>query len=259
MDERPRSPTQAGSMTSADLPVGNVERQVEAELDELLRLPADVQMVDAVRADLQLVDAIRKGELSGQRWSVVEDALIEYGYQVITALLRTNFIFQRCREHGLRLPAMPIPPSEQEDLAQETVVEALRVFKEKVATGQGWDPAGGASVRTFFTRGLLFQFANIWRKRLRTASVDAEVTIDELVDLPAATLGPHELCAQRDEIRRGLADIDSHRTRAALVLTSDGYEQEEIAEILGVTPRAVEGYMRRHRQRTQRATQEGGR
>lgn len=39
----------------------------------------------------------------------------------------------------------------------------------------------------------------------------------------------------------------SERTRAALVLTDFGYTQDEIAEVLGVTRRAVEGYLRRHR------------
>lgn len=57
---------------------------------------------------------------------------------------------------------------------------------------------------------------------------------------------------RRDEIRGGLAGIENERTRVAVILAADGYEHEEIAEILGpdVTARAVEGYLRRHRQRT---------
>ena len=71
--------------------------------------------------------------------------------------------------------------------------------------------------------------------------------------------GPADTAAQRDEIRRGLVNIDD-RTRIALVLTEDGFEQEEIAEILGpgVTPRAVEGLLRRHRRRVAARNEEDG-
>jgi RNA polymerase sigma-70 factor (ECF subfamily) len=259
MDEPPRLPAHTDSVTSTDPSLRGDERQVEAELDDVLRLPADVQLAEAVLAELQLTEVVKASGFSGPQWSVVEDALIDYGYQLMTKLLGTGVIFQRCSEHGLRLCSADIPPVEQDDLAQETVVEALRVFKDSFAKGKGWDPTGGANLRTFFARGLLLQFANIWRKRLRSKPVGSEITLDELADLPAADLGPHEAFVQRDEIRRGLADVSSKRTRAALVLTADGYEQEEIADILGVTPRAVEGYLRRHRKRAQQATEDGER
>jgi DNA-directed RNA polymerase specialized sigma24 family protein len=60
---------------------------------------------------------------------------------------------------------------------------------------------------------------------------------------------PTDAWAQLIDIRRSVARIKHRRTRAALVLTALGYSYEEIAELLGVTPRAVEGYLRRHRLR----------
>lgn len=264
MDERPRSlPRRAGLVTSADPPSAQEEdRQAEAELDDLLRWPADERLVEAALADLQLEDIARENRFPGQkhlglRWGVVEDALIDYGYQRMAALLWTGYIFQRCKEHGLRLQPQPIPPDEQEDLAQDTVVAALRKFKKDLAGGGGWDPEGGANIRTFFAKGVLYEFANIWRKRLRANPISSDTTFDDLANLPALDPGPYEMCAQRDDIRRGLADITSVRTRAALVLTVDGYDQEEIADILGVTARAVEGYLRRQRQRTRQTLGDG--
>jgi DNA-directed RNA polymerase specialized sigma24 family protein len=52
-------------------------------------------------------------------------------------------------------------------------------------------------------------------------------------------------------------DIENPKTRAALVLTEDGYEQDEIAEILGITRRAVEGLLRRHRRRLAAGSEKG--
>lgn len=258
MDERPRSPTRAGPAASEDSPLD--EQDFAEELDDLLRLPADAQLADAMRVEARLAEEILANGFSGYAWAIIEDALIDYGYEVMNRLLDTNLIFARCAEYGLGLVAKPISREEQEDLAQETVVAALCAFQNSFTKGMGWDPAGRASLRTFFSRGLLFQFANIWRKRTRTALPVSAPMIDELTELPHIAPGPYEVCAERDLIRRGLADISSERTRAALVLTADGYEQEEIAEILGVTTRSVEGYLRRHRQRTRhQRTQEEGR
>ena len=74
---------------------------------------------------------------------------------------------------------------------------------------------------------------------------------------PGTRRGPADTSVMYDEIRRGLAEIENPRTQAALVLTEDGYQQEEIAEILGITPRAVEGLLRRHRKRLPAQSQEG--
>lgn len=248
MDERPRSPARAGPTTSDDPSLD--ESDFTEELDDLLRLPADARLADAMQVEARLAAEVRANGFSGQAWAIIEDALADYGYQVMDRLLGTGLIFARCSEYGLFLTVQPISPVEQCDLAQETVAAALGAFQDSFVQGTGWNPAGEASLRTFFRRGLLFQFANVWRKRTRAAPPLADVGIDELTEVPHPGPGPSEVCEQRDLIRRGLADIGSERTRAALALTADGYEQEEIAEILGVTARSVEGYLRRHRQRT---------
>ena len=76
-------------------------------------------------------------------------------------------------------------------------------------------------------------------------------------DVPSRALGPDESSAQYDTIRRALNEIENPRTRAALVLTEEGYQQEEIAEILSITQRAVEGLLRRHRRHLAARNQKG--
>ncbi|MFF4237808.1 RNA polymerase sigma factor [Actinomadura geliboluensis] len=246
MDESPM-PAQTSSVSPSG-PGTDMEEAGEDDVDggELWRLSAD----------LQLTKALEGSEFADQRWSVVEDALIEYGYQVMAGLLRTGYVFTRCREAGLVLPSRAIRDDDVDDLAQETVIDALHTFQQGLVRGRGWERAGGASVRTYFARGLLLQFANIWRRRLRNEAVE-ETDLDDLAEVAALEPGPAEVCADRTEIRRGLAELEP-RTRAVVVLTDEGYTQEEIADVLGVTVRAVEGLLRRHRHRIQAAPGQGG-
>lgn len=202
-----------------------------------------------LRADRELRDMLAAQGFAGPAYAVFEEELAGYGYQVMMDWLRTGYIFSRCRNSGITLHSLPIPDHEIEDLALETVAEALSAFKRKGLQEAGWCSDGGASLKTYFTGALCLQFANSWRKRLRAGC--APVSSLEMLscDTESGEPGPAEIYLQREAIRRGLADIKSERTRVALVLATEGYQQEEIAEILGpeVTPRSVEGYLRRHR------------
>lgn len=204
-----------------------------------------------LRIDRELREMLAAQGFAGAAYAVFEEELAGYGCQVMTEWLRTGYIFSLCRNTGILLFSQPIPDQEIEDLAQETVAEALDAFKRRGLQEGRWCPDSGASLKTYFTRALCLQFANTWRKRLRARCAPAASSLEMLSsDTESGEPGPAEISLQRDTIRRGLADINSERTRVALVLASDGYQHEEIAEILGpgVTPRAVEGYLRRHRQ-----------
>jgi DNA-directed RNA polymerase specialized sigma24 family protein len=256
MNERPgpAGPTSATADSLRPMPAAG---GAVTELDQA----RDGQAADARRAqaELELQAAIATEGFAGEGLA----ALAEYGYEFITPLLASGYIFTRCRKAGFWLLPLKIPLSDQEDLAQETVAEALRAFKDGLGQG-GWQPEAG-SLRTYFTVALLGQFANAWRRWLK----DRMVNIGEQLvhrGLPLETLmpgldsperGPADVCVQLDEIRRGLVGIKHKKTRVALVLTEFGYSHEEIGELLGVTPRAVEGYLRRHRLRIAAVRQQG--
>jgi len=205
-----------------------------------------------LQADRALRDALAAQGFAGPAYALFEVDLASYGHRIMTAWLATGHIFARCRQVGLGLTPRPVPITEREDLVQETVAAALAAFKRRGLQEGGWRPEGGASLKTYFTGALCHQFANIWKKRFRARADAVELPL-EIVPPGAAAPGPgpEDIAVQRDEIRRGLAHIESERTRAAVVLASYGYEHEEIAEILGpeVTARAVEGFLRRHRLR----------
>lgn len=216
-----------------------------------------------LRTDHELWDVLTAEAFAGPAYATFEEEIARYGVQIMNSGLATGYIFVRCRQVGLPLLSQPIPRCDREDLAQETVAETLRVFKRNAQDGRGWRPEAGASLKTYFTRALCFQFANVWKKGLRAASsTPAGLSLDSLSpEFESPDYGPAEVCLERDMIRRGLAEIGDATTCAAVVLTEDGYTQKEIAEILGpdVTPRAVEGHLRRHRTNAAVRIDEGGR
>jgi DNA-directed RNA polymerase specialized sigma24 family protein len=209
------------------------------------------ERADRLQADCQLRDALAAQGFAGAAYAVFEEDLASYGHQVMTAWLATGYIFALCRQAGLKLSPAPILEADREDLAQETVATALAAFKRNGLHQGGWRPEGGATLKTYFTGTLFRQFANIWKRWLRTRVATDELPLEVLsAGAASPSPGPEETAVRRDEIRRGLAAIENERTRVAVVLAEDGYEHEEIAEILGlgVTARAVEEYLRRHRQ-----------
>ena len=203
------------------------------------------------RAERELRDALDEAGFTGPAYARFEADLAAYGRQLMTALICTGYIFARCKEAGYPLLALPIPLDDREDLVQETVEKALSSFKHNGLERDGWKPELGRSLNAYFAHTLLGQFSNIWKKRVKDLQARTAHNGPLLNALPPGTWSPcadpADIYEQRDEVRRGLAGIANHRTRVAIMLTEFGYSQDEIAEILDVSRRAVEGYLRRHR------------
>lgn len=267
MDEG-EGPVRAGQVQAraSSQPSGLLDDGLSGDdgLDLSLLADSDLLHENATRleADADLRDLLARSDFSGEAYAVFEEDLARYGLQVMRGWLREGYIFTRCAEAGVPLNRRPIPHGDHEDLAQEVIAGALPVFRQKALREGGWRPEGGASLKTYFTRSLCFQFAKVWRRRLRDK--DPAAAPGQLVDAAQAEAassdpGPAETVLRRDEIRRGLTSIPSERTRMAVVLAEDGYQHDEIAELLGpeVSPRAVEGLLRRHRLRRPGGSSEG--
>jgi DNA-directed RNA polymerase specialized sigma24 family protein len=214
-----------------------------------------------LRADADLRDLLARVDFSGEAYAVFEEDLVRYGLQVMRDWLCGGYIFAQCDKVGLFLSRRAISPGDSEDLAQEVVARALPVFRQKALREGGWRPEGGASLKTYFARSLCFQFANVWKRRLKDKdpAIPGQ-TLDTLqAEAASPDPGPAETFLRRDEILRGLAGIPDERTRMAVVLAEDGYQHDEIAELLGpgVSSRAVEGLLRRHRLRRASRSSEG--
>lgn len=87
----------------------------------------------------------------------------------------------------------------------------------------------------------------IWsREQGRWAAIDVveDDDLNDTVDVRGGDVADHVVC--RLELQRILGDVHA-TTRAVLWLSAWGYSQEETAELLGITKRAVEGLLYRFR------------
>jgi RNA polymerase sigma factor (sigma-70 family) len=256
MDERAGAthplPTKAASLSPKKFPAGPV-------VELALALNGVAGSAERLQVERELHDSLLSEGLGGPIYT----ALTAYGLALMEPLVATGYIFTRCREAGIGLPQRPIPFSDRKDLVQETVMEALRVFRKDLKQRGGWQPGRGGSLTTYFSRTLLLQFANVWRRWLKDRAKHSGVPVETMQHDPEAPdPGPTVIYLERDEARQvlqALRSVENTRTRAVLALTFDGYTQQEIAEILGTTRRAVESLLRRHRKGVAAANGNGGR
>ena len=149
---------------------------------------------------------------------------------------------------------------EAESLADETIVLALTAFRDKVLVPGKWDPAKGASLRTFFVGQCLLQFSNVYkrwrREELRSyaepqAPPPAAAWADDFEEGPSTSAAPDasEAAHIKDELRRAFGSIKDERVRSAFYLNvTHGFTHAEIGEKLGMTAKAVESAIARARQ-----------
>ncbi|WP_230570493.1 hypothetical protein [Saccharothrix luteola] len=220
---------------------------------------------DRHRTDVKIRDALVAERCEGPEWQRFTRVLGEYGFASMMGWLRSGMIFTLCREKGCPVGAAP-PRWEHDDLvglAGDTVVKAIGDFRRKALLDGGWDPAGGASLKTYFATTCVFAFPNVYRKwskeRSHRAAEEFRLSgADELANVASPAPDPGDVVVTGLEIKRGLAGIPSEYTRSALVLSEAGYAVGEIAELLHTTHGVIKGTLERHRRNTGRTARGGG-
>ncbi|PSL54488.1 DNA-directed RNA polymerase specialized sigma24 family protein [Saccharothrix carnea] len=220
---------------------------------------------DRHQADAKIRDTLVAENCEGPEWQRFARVLSEYGFASMMGWLRSGLIFTLCKEKGCPV-GVPPPYWEHDDLvslAGDTVVKAIGDFRRKALLDGAWDPAGGASLKTYFTTACVFAFPNVYRKwskeRARRAAEDFRLSsVDELVDIASPAPDPGDVVVTKLEIKRGLADIPSEYARSALILSEAGYALGEIAELLNTTRGVIKGALERHRRNTGRPVRGGG-
>jgi len=124
------------------------------------------------------------------------------------------------------------------------------MFRRALSEGR-WTVHGGASLKTYFIGACQRAFANAYRRWLREKETALTVGRDR-VDLLSSRADPmadvEATVLTSLAVREGLARLDP-RTRDVMLLKAEGLSHDEIAETTGMTPKAVEGIVYRHRKR----------
>ncbi len=207
-------------------------------------------------ADRQLWDQLAAEQFSGCAYQLFEEELFCYSYPIVLAWIRNGRIIEEAYRRGARGLHAPstewrtASAADAEDLAQETILRALRRFRDDAVAGRGWAPGKGAALTTYFVGGCIFAFVEVYRlwsrelARQRLAGREAETACLRRESVPAE---PVDVVIAFEAMAERLTS--GSPVQRALFLGAAGYTQKEIAEILGTTTRAVEGWLRRHRQR----------
>lgn len=257
-------PTAKSEADSEDRPVQpGVSREDLAEFDQ-----TDVaRRVARLEADAALMMQLSAEGFDGNAWEKVSDALVEYGWQVMRAWIVTGQVFVKLREkghRGLRPPADGIPRNDALDLAQTVVADAIVHFRDKVLRLGKWDPTKGANLTTFFIGNCLrFQFPNLYRSWLteqRRAAMTVEVgradrrgRLVEDSDPAGHVVGND---ASKHAVEALLEPVTDPTNRTILRLRADGYDIDEIAELLQMDYKSVESRIYRARRKLGRSTKD---
>lgn len=202
-------------------------------------------------ADIELRDRLQAAGCSGRLWDyVVATELWPYGWSVMSAWLSTGLIAQKCREKG-RPIALPNDwtVEDREDLVTVAVAEGLALFRQALVDDR-WKPERGASLRTYFLGGCILVFPNALRRWLadRERYRKAAVTVARETAAWRGTIETVDVIDAIDALR-SLVEDESQRDQAIRRLCFDNYTTAEIANVLGMTPGAVQSALHRMRRR----------
>jgi len=231
-------------------------------------LPADDHL-DRLLGDSDMLYRLQLSGYARAEWDKVAAEFARYGMGVLSGWLRNGRIYPEVMKKTGRQVPRPEDRLDDEavsDLASETIIRALDAFLVQVLQANKWDPARGASLKTFFIGQCMFQFSNVmrdWRK------ADRRRRFVQLVP-DAAQLGHQGGQAEGAEAEvvrhitatEALDGLTTAKARRALALAAVGYTYAEIAAEIGVADdKSVEnlvGYQARlARGRSQRGEQAG--
>jgi len=214
---------------------------------------ADERMA-RLEGDRVLADTLAASNYEGPNYVAFANEIAKYGLAVILGWIYRGLIWSKIKEKSWgSIEPEPWPGSLIEDaqsLADETVVKALVVFREKVLLPGRWDPRKGASLRTFFVGQCLKQFCNVYRdwRREQLRNFINTTGLDQFENTPVIDGDPGLQTARQEELSAVFGKITDERARAAFYLQAiHGHTYKEIGEKLSMTEKAVESAIARAR------------
>lgn len=211
------------------------------------------ERLDRLAGDADLVEHLRRQGFQGQDWDFFVNELAKYGIAVVGGWMRRGVMAAKCAEKKIRVPSLPdwIRSDNEavEDIATETVAEALNHFRDDVLIPGVWDPAKGAALRTFFVGQCMKRYANVARRWLRhDAKPRDELATDDAEVLDAGVhTGVEDDAIRTVTALRILEGVSSERAARALAMDACGYSNAEIAADLGTTLDAASSLLKRAR------------
>lgn len=213
---------------------------------------------DRLRVDGVLVQHFRESGLSGPRWDQFHRQLLGRGLTIVTKLVSSGAMFSRSGRNGRYLQQQEIPRLEAEELASDAVYEGFVYFRDRGLLGREWSVEHGQPLEEYFVNACVLAFPNVYRRwQTRTHGWQNVRLVDTLASLEhVVTEGTPEDAVIEQQIANAAFATLSEDSRRLLFLHDQGYSHAEIGELMRLTPRAVEGRIRRARLAVRRRPEE---
>ncbi len=237
--------------------------------DRTARSPGDSEPIrraasrhlDRLLGDSDLLLRLQLSGFADDQWEPVAQEFARYGLGVMEPWIASGRVFAKVRERtGYRIAAPPdgIDDDGANELAVDTVVRSLRSFLDNVLKQGKWDPARGASLKTFFIGQCLLQFPNVYKRWTRERARWNPIVLEgdqDVLDRRAGTSEPADRpLLSRAGAAQALDTLTTDNARRAFALQDMGYTLDEIARELGLPDaKAVENLLGHQRRRAQRA------
>ncbi|MGW2291218.1 RNA polymerase sigma factor [Streptomyces phaeochromogenes] len=209
-------------------------------------------------ADLELYELLLKDGFQGPKQEVLEARLVTSSRRALGAWIFTGEIYKRVK--GIGRPVSPESdlltllredPEARDDLALETIVTALPLFRKQLREGK-WDFEQG-SLTTYFLGAVVRSFPNVYRGWVRrnAATIFVEpvgITPEDfsLIDLPRVQDDIGASIEGR-EVAEYFFKLLKSPDREIAKLAYEGTPTSEIAEQFKVTPDAIRRRLHRMR------------
>lgn len=250
-----------GSADGADDTSPAIDHQPTAESAQVDRVATATTPI-SIEFDANRLALLKRAKFQGPAYREFTDELWLYARAVLLSKLRSGLVFAWCAEGGVAVSptsaerdVLHRSPEDRDHLVIGTIAHAIPKFRIKVLAKDKWDPAGAASMATYFVNFCRFEFQAVfrdWQRQRREALVSLDVT--ELKPGALAhffyqpNFDPEKKAITRDDIAY-LTRNSPEQTRWICVLMLEGYTHSEIADRLGITVRRIEYLLHKLRKR----------
>ncbi|MFJ3800010.1 hypothetical protein ACIPSJ_27475 [Streptomyces sp. NPDC090088] len=221
-----------------------------------------VARISRLEADQRLVEILRRDGFQGPRYDKAAAGWWSYSWRILVKWTRTGEIFARARQAGRPVPPGMITTTWTQDdryqVATESVMAGMEMFRERGLVQGQWNPQGGASLTTYAVGASIRSFRPAymaWFRSDRTGQAELDTGPRGAGDEPQRDIpdqratDPYYAAATNDELARILPHITDRQVREGLGWRALGYTQAEAAVRSGLTEKALERRLSRARTR----------
>jgi hypothetical protein len=175
---------------------------------------------------------------------MTQEILARAGLAAMRGWIGSGVIWQRVSKilPGFERPANIYWSSAQtEEFALDAVADGLEHFTKRIMAGR-WSPDGGAGLMNYFLNGCVLAFTTEYRRFARLGT--RNIALTAVHEVPAHTAGPGDIAVMRDQIARARVEAGDS-VMDIIALRDQGYTGTEIATLLSLTLKQVEGRLSR--------------